>query len=84
MNPNNPVLDFSLANGHRRPFSLRTHSWVNLQLHDGYWCVTIRSGDDHRVHRIVCQTFHGAPPAENMVVDHMNQNRSNNHITNLR
>ncbi len=37
-----------------------------------------------RIHRIVATAFHGAPPAPEYVVDHMDTNRQNNRPENLR
>lgn len=37
-----------------------------------------------RVHRIVCSAFHGEPPTESHVVDHIDTNRANNRPENLR
>ncbi len=36
------------------------------------------------VHRVVCSAFHGPPPTEQHVVDHIDTNRANNHSLNLR
>lgn len=37
-----------------------------------------------RVHRIVCYAFHGNPPTKEYVVDHIDTNRQNNRVDNLR
>lgn len=37
-----------------------------------------------QVHRIVCSAFHGAPPSDQHVVDHIDTNRANNRPENLR
>ena len=37
-----------------------------------------------RVHRIVCSAFHGEPPTDSHVVDHIDTNRANNRPENLR
>ncbi len=37
-----------------------------------------------RVHRIVCETFHGKPPAGKDQVDHIDEYKNNNTATNLR
>jgi hypothetical protein len=36
------------------------------------------------VHRIVCTAFHGSPPTDQHVVDHIDTNRANNRPENLR
>ena len=36
------------------------------------------------VHRIVCSAFHGGPPSDQHVVDHIDTNRANNRPENLR
>ncbi len=36
------------------------------------------------VHRIVCSAFHGSPPTDQHVVDHIDTNRANNRPENLR
>ena len=37
-----------------------------------------------RIHRIVATAFHGAPPTEEHVVDHIDTNKQNNRPSNLR
>ncbi|WP_433988793.1 hypothetical protein SuNHUV7_25280 (plasmid) [Pseudoseohaeicola sp. NH-UV-7] len=37
-----------------------------------------------QIHRIVCSAFHGAPPSDQHVVDHIDTNRANNRPENLR
>ncbi|WP_109312646.1 HNH endonuclease signature motif containing protein [Ruegeria sp. AU67] len=36
------------------------------------------------IHRIICSAFHGQPPSEQHVVDHIDTNRANNRPENLR
>lgn len=53
---------------------------------DGYFEVTLSVNKKRyckKVHQIVCETFHGDAP-EGCVVDHINRNRKDNRIENLR
>lgn len=50
---------------------------------DGYERLSIGSVDNVPVHRLVCQTFLGPPPEENMQVNHIDADRTNNHCLNL-
>lgn len=38
----------------------------------------------YKVHRLVCFAFHGTPASESLVVDHIDENRTNNASSNLR
>jgi hypothetical protein len=49
---------------------------------DGYWRVTL-DGSHYYCHRIVWKMFTGVDPGE-LEVDHVNKNRSDNRICNLR
>lgn len=58
---------------------------------DAFWTfgrVNHRNGymhlGDMRVHRIVCEAFHGEPPTAQHIVDHIDTNRQNNRPENLR
>ena len=42
------------------------------------------SNRDYMVHRLVCRAFHGDPPREGMVVDHINGVTTDNRAENLR
>lgn len=46
---------------------------------DGYLCI-----GSETVHRIVAFAFHGVPPSEKHVVDHIDRRRNNNRVENLR
>lgn len=46
---------------------------------NGYMCIASKS-----IHRIVAFAFLGDPPSKNDVVDHIDRNRTNNRIENLR
>lgn len=58
---------------------------------DGAWTFGAASPSDgymsisgHKVHRIVATAFHGEQPSANHVVDHIDTNRRNNRVENLR
>jgi hypothetical protein len=47
----------------------------------GYYCKRI---GNVKVHRAVCEAFHGVPPFEGAVVIHQNENAHDNHPINLK
>lgn len=52
----------------------------------GYQQVTLCDGKTKKqllVHRVVCATFHGAPPSSKHQVDHINGNKKDNRAANL-
>ena len=49
----------------------------------GYPRLTLGNTRNVSVHRLVCEEFYGAPPNENSQVNHIDGNRSNNHVLNL-
>lgn len=50
----------------------------------GYHTIGI-GGKVHKVHRLVCMAFHGAPPSDmHVTVDHIDKDRGNNRASNLR
>jgi len=55
---------------------------------DGYriYKLTLPSGEKRtfRVHRLVCEAWHGRPPTEKHQVVHWDGNKANNHFGNLR
>jgi len=55
---------------------------------DGYriYKLTLPSGEKRtfRVHRLVCEAWHGRPPTEKHQVAHWDGNKANNHFGNLR
>lgn len=49
----------------------------------GYWYVSVGDTGRYLVHRLIWILHNGVIP-EDMVIDHIDQNKSNNNITNLR
>jgi hypothetical protein len=47
-----------------------------------YKSVTIE-GRKYRVHRVVCETFHGPSKGDKVIVDHIDEHKDNNKSTNL-
>lgn len=48
-------------------------------------CLKVMVGAQHiLLHRIVCEAFHGAPPTLTSTVNHIDRNRLNNPMVNLR
>lgn len=43
----------------------------------------LRTTDDHYIHRLVCEAFHGAPPSNRHEVSHKDGDRANNRASNL-
>ncbi len=55
---------------------------AGYQEKNGYWSLSIK-GKAYKLHRIVFYMFHGRDPA-NKVIDHINGDRGDNRILNLR
>lgn len=51
---------------------------------NGYRRVSLGAGNDRYVHRLVCEAFHGPSPNDGWHADHINGNRSDNRLSNLR
>ena len=49
----------------------------------GYLRLSLGNVDNVCVHRVVCESFYGPPPARNSQVNHIDCNRQNNHVLNL-
>lgn len=49
----------------------------------GYLRVSLGNYDNVYIHKLVCETFHGAPPDDSYQVNHIDCNRQNNCVENL-
>lgn len=58
-------------------------SFVPNALSNGYRIVK-RNGKQYAVHRLVAEAFLGPPPSESSTVDHINQDKLDNRLSNLR
>ena len=45
---------------------------------------TVYRGKNHKIHRLVCEAFHGKPPADKLIVIHIDEDATNNAPDNLR
>ena len=50
---------------------------------DGYEVASLGSVDNVKVHRVICEVFHGSPDTSQYQVNHIDCNRSNNRADNL-
>lgn len=50
---------------------------------DGYEVVSLGSVNNVKIHRVICEVFHGSPDAGRYQVNHIDCNRSNNRADNL-
>ena len=48
-----------------------------------YYAIVTGAHGNLKVHRLVCEAFHGPPPAPNSVVIHLNENGLDNRAENL-
>ena len=55
---------------------------AGYQQKNGYWGITIK-GQTYKLHRILFYMFHGRDPADK-VIDHINGDKGDNRILNLR
>lgn len=49
-----------------------------------YMGIVSRKFGTMKIHRLVCEAFHGPPPTKNSVVIHIDENAHNNNANNLR
>lgn len=77
--------------GRVKSFCRYSSGAIMTQFHDpvsGYQKVTLQLSPGRkktvRVHRLVCEAFHGAPPSESHEVAHSDGKRTNNRPENLR
>ncbi len=75
---NGAILRCEKLNGRKRKLD-DVWTFGNLDKKTGYLKIS-----SERVHRIVATAFHGQPPTDQHVVDHIDTNRSNNRPENLR
>ena len=75
---NGAILRIAKVGGRKRPLD---NQWTygNVDFNQGYMVAF-----SNPVHRIVATAFHGDPPTEKHVVDHIDTNRGNNRPENLR
>ena len=71
-----------------RIWSYVTNKWLTPRLnHKGYEQVTLSDNNNDKktysVHRVVYEAVSGTPIPEGMQVNHIDENKTNNHITNL-
>ena len=45
---------------------------------------TVYRGKNYKVHRLICEAFHGPPPPDKQIVIHINENALDNRAENLR
>lgn len=62
---------------------LRGHWTFGSQNREGYRCAHIQ-GRQRYVHRLICEAFHGACPADKCQIDHIDRDPANNNPENLR
>ena len=70
-----------------RIWSYKRNKWLKpLTLPSGYQMVLLSDNGKPKmyyIHRIVYETFSGSPIPEGMQVNHIDENKTNNHINNL-
>lgn len=80
--------EFYKISDHGDIYSIRINKMVSPALGDkGYYTVTLNKNGSRRgylVHRLVFETFKGSLPEKGKVVDHIDRNKKNNFIDNLR
>lgn len=71
-----------------RIWSYSHNKWLKPNLRpDGYLSITLSDNDGkikkYRIHRVVYEAVTGQPIPEGMQVNHIDENKTNNHISNL-
>lgn len=71
-----------------RIFSYITNKFLNPEVnHNGYLRVKLSDNDgkrkNYRVHRVVYEAVTGQPIPEGMTINHIDEDKTNNHISNL-
>ena len=87
--PSVPGLEASDKGRLRVPrfFSATANRWYGSSGCSGQWdgsrFTYRRRGKTYKVHRLVCEAFHGAAPFDRAVVMHLDENSANNCASNL-
>lgn len=70
----------AMPNGGLRPYGgdIVTGAW------DGKRYIIVHKGKTYKVHRLICEAFHGPPPFEGAVCMHLDENSRNNRPGNLK
>ena len=71
----------TMPNGSKRQYGGEPHFGVWNKA-DGRF-ITVYKGKTHKVARLVCEAFHGAPPFDGAVCMHLDENAANNRADNL-
>lgn len=76
--PNHQISTYGRIRNKRNGYILK-----NILDKDGYCVLSIGNVDNVSVHRLMCKTFYGEPEPEQTQVNHLDCDRSYNHILNL-
>lgn len=79
--PKDPKFEVTKSGKVRNAITL---ALVGHKTDSGYLVVTNSENKDYRIHRMVMETFYPRPDSDNLIVDHINGDKTNNNIENLR
>lgn len=79
--PRDPKFEVTKSGKVRNAITL---ALVGHKTENGYLVVTNSENKDYRIHRMVMETFYPRPDSDNLIVDHINGDKTNNSIENLR
>ena len=79
--PKDPKFEVTKSGKVRNAITL---ALVGHKTENGYLVVTNSENKDYRIHRMVMETFYPRPDSDNLIVDHINGDKTNNSIENLR